>query len=301
MKDKLNRILLIVNPFSGRGKAIDMLSEADRLFSEIGITPDIRITESPEQAMEIAFNASRCGYRRIVAMGGDGTVNMVASGLLGSEAVLAVIPAGTGNDFFKLLKIKTDLETACRTAAFGSTIDLDVGLFNDRPFFNMLGIGFDAEVAVEANKSNNNLGLLTYLLAVYKVWKRFPTFEVRLRIDNYEFSEQVMLVAVGIGRSTGGGFLLTPQAVADDGKFDICIVHKTSRRRIFSILPRIIKGTHIRQPETSVYRCRQLEITSEQPLPIHYEGETLTNNNGRLLVKMSGSKLKVASGVKSNK
>jgi len=301
MKDKLNRILLIVNPFSGRGKAIDMLSEVDSLFSEIGVTPDIRITESPEQATEIAFNASRCGYRRIVAMGGDGTVNMVASGLLGSEAVLAVIPAGTGNDFFKLLKIKSDLETACRTAVFGDIIELDVGLFNDRPFFNMLGIGFDAEVAVEANKSNNNLGLLTYLLAVYKVWKRFPTFEVSLRIDNHEFGEQVMLVAVGIGRSTGGGFLLTPQAVADDGKFDICIVQKTSRLRIFSILPRIIKGTHIRQPETSMYRCRQLEITSEQPLPIHYEGETLTNNNGRLLVKMSASKLKVATGVKSIK
>ncbi len=301
MNDKLNRILLIVNPSSGRGKSIDMLPEVDSLFSKIGVKTDIRITENSEQATDIAFAASHCGCRRVVAMGGDGTVNMVASGLLGSDSVLAVIPTGTGNDFFKLLRTKGDLETVCRTAAFGETIDLDVGLFNDRPFFNMLGIGFDAEVADEANKSSNNLGLLTYMLAVYRVWKRFPAYKIRLRIDNFEFDDQVMLVAVGIGQSTGGGFLLTPHAVADDGKFDICIVHKTSRRRIFSILPRVIKGAHIRQPETSMYRCRQLEITSKQPLPIHYEGETMINNNGRLLVKMSVNKLKVASGVKNTR
>lgn len=297
MNRKLKNILLVVNPVSGRGKSIDMLPEIDNIFSNIDVKTDIHITENPQQATEIVRIASRCGYKRIAAVGGDGTVNMVAAGLLGTNSILGVIPCGTGNDFFKMLKIDNDLENICRTAAFGDKIDLDVGVINDRPFFNMLGIGFDAEVAKEANKMDSNLGLFTYLSAVFKVWRRFPTFDIKLRIDSYEVDHQVMLVAVGIGRSTGGGFLLTPQALANDGKFDVCVIKKTSRLNIFSILRKVLKGSHVRLPETRVYRCRQLQVSSDKALPIHYEGETFSSSNGRLSIKMSSNKLRVAARV----
>jgi len=287
MSYESKKIMLIVNPSSGKGKSIDLLPVIDKKFSGMGVKTDIKITENIQQASEIARLASQCGYKRIAAMGGDGTVNMVAAGLLNSNSILAVIPAGIGNGFFKQLKIKDDIDSICQAAAFGKQIELDVGILNDQPFFNMIGIGFDAEVAIEANKANINLGIITYLLAVYKIWKKFPTFDIKLRIDSLEIEEQVMLAAIGIGRSTGGGFFLTPNALPNDGKFDVCIVQKTNRFRIFSILPKIIKGTHIRQPEVKVYRCRQLEIFSEQSLPVHYEGETFINNNGRLSIKMS--------------
>ena len=296
MAGKTEKLLLLVNPSAGNGKSIDMLADVEQKFFEIGADVDIRITENIKQAKEIAFIASRRGYNRIIAMGGDGTVNAVAGGILGSDSTLAVIPSGTGNDFFKLLKIENKLENICRAAAFNKAVELDAGIINDRPFFNMLGVGFDAEVAIEANKMKGNLGVLTYLSAVLKVWKRFPVFDIRLRIDNLELEKQVMLVAVGIGRSTGGGFLLTPYALANDGKFDVCVVQRTNRRRIFSILPKVMKGTHVRQPETKIYRCRQVEISSKSALPIHYEGETFVHKNGRLSVKMSPNKIRVAAG-----
>ena len=289
--------MLIVNPASGNGKAIDKLPEIDREFARLGVKADIYISESPKQATEIAHTASRCGYKRIAAMGGDGTVNMVAAGILGTESILGVIPTGLGNDFSKLLNIGKDDESICRTAAFGKVIELDAGVINDRPFFNMLGIGFDAEVAKEANRMKNKLGALTFLSAVLKVWKRFPVFDISLRIDSFEIDCPVMLIAVGIGRSAGGGFLLTPQARADDGKFDVCIIRKTGQLRIFSILRRVMKGAHVRLPEVKVYRCRQLQILSNQALPIHCEGETFNNDNGKLSIKMSTYKLKVAAGV----
>lgn len=299
MNNESSKIMLIVNPASGKGKSIDLLPVIDKKFNEMGVKTDIKITENIQQTYEIANLASQYGYKRIAAVGGDGTINMVAAGMLNSDSILAVIPAGTGNDFFKQLKIKDDIDSICRAAAFGEVIELDVGILNDHPFINMIGIGFDAEVAIEANKAKTNFGIATYLLAVYKVWKKFPIFDIKLRIDSLEIEEQVMLIAIGIGRSTGGGFILTPNALPNDGKFDVCIVRKTSRAKIFSILPKILKGSHIRQPEVKMYRCRQLDIFSEQPLPVHYEGETFTSNNGRLSIKMSASKLKAASGVKT--
>jgi len=296
-----DRIMLIVNPAGGGGKSIDFLPEVERRLINLKVFPDVRITENSQQATELARQASQCGYKRIAAMGGDGTVNTVAAGLIGSDTIMAVIPTGSGNDFFRMLNIKNNLDNICQTAVSGEGSLFDVGSFNDRPFFNMLGIGFDAQVAVEANKKGKKLGLLSYLLAVYGVLKKYQSFDVKLRIDSLELTQEILLVAVGIGRSTGSGFFLTPQASVDDGKFDVCVARNTSRRRIITLLPKALKGNHVREPEVTMYRCKQLEIFSQQPLPIHYEGETMTTTDGKLSIKMSRRKLKVASGVKKAK
>ncbi|MCP4580287.1 MAG: diacylglycerol kinase family lipid kinase [candidate division Zixibacteria bacterium] len=295
------RIMLVVNPAGGRGKSIDLLPKLEKQLVKLGLTTDIRITENPGQATKLAAKAAQCGYKRIAAVGGDGTVNMVAAGVYGTDTTLAVIPAGTGNDFFKMLNIESNFEEICQAAAFGEAITLDVGIFNDRPFFNMLGVGFDAQVGIEANKTMRNLGIVTYLKAVYKVLKNYQSHDIKLRIDSLELERDILLVAVGIGRSTGGGFLLTPQAITDDGKFDVCLATSIGKMRIMSLLPKVLKGKHIRAPEVSMYRCKQLEIFSDKPLPVHYEGETFTTTNGKLSIKMSRHKLKVASGVKQNK
>ena len=148
MNNESSKIMLIVNPASGKGKSIDLLPVIDKKFNEMGVKTDIKITENIQQTYEIANLASQYGYKRIAAVGGDGTINMVAAGMLNSDSILAVIPAGTGNDFFKQLKIKDDIDSICRAAAFGEVIELDVGIQNDHPFINMIGIGFYAEVAI---------------------------------------------------------------------------------------------------------------------------------------------------------
>jgi len=292
------RVMIIVNPSSGCGKALDMLPEVERSMIKLGAEPDIRISENPQHATELAKTAVQCGFQRIAAMGGDGTVNMIAAGLMGSESVLGVIPAGTGNDFFRMLNIKDDLETICKTVLFNQPAIFDVGLFNSQPFFNMMGIGFDAQAAAVVKESPRNFGLGSYLLAVYKSLKKYDAYDLKLRIDNLEIDKEALLVAIGIGRSTGGGFRLTPQAVVNDGKFDVCIINHAKRMRVLSILPSVFKGQHVRQPEVTMYRCRQLEIFFDEPIPLHYEGETLTIQGGKISIRMSQDKLKVASGIK---
>jgi diacylglycerol kinase (ATP) len=293
------KIMIIVNPSSGCGKALDMLPEVDRMLKAFGHEPDIRLSESPSHATETARIAAQCGYDRVIALGGDGTINMVSTGIAGSESILGVIPAGKGNDFFSMLDIDNKFETICRAAVSGDPQAFDVGIFNENMFFNMLGIGFDAKVAMEVKKTHYNLGLASYLLAVYKTLKNYTSYNIRLRIDSLEIERTILLVAVGLGRSTGGGFHLTPQAEVNDGKFDVCVATQASRRRIISLLPLALKGKHIREPEVTMYRCRQLEIFSETPLPVHYEGETFTTQNGKISVKMSLDKLKVATGIKT--
>jgi diacylglycerol kinase (ATP) len=290
---KSERIMLIVNPYSGHGKSIDILPDVERCLTDMGVKVDIRITRNPKEGMRIAYMAGRCGYKKVVALGGDGTVNSVGSGLLGSDSSLAVVPAGVCNDYFKMLGVGNTLEEVCQAVAFGNEVIFDVGTINGQPFFNTMGVGFDAEVAAQVNRSKHNLGKLSYILAVFEVWRKYPTFDIKLRIDNLELACPVMLVAVGIGRSSGGGFLLTPQAIADDGKFDVCVLEKIGRSKIFSILPRTLKGTHIRNTEVKIYRCKQIELFSDKAIPVHYEGETVVNNSGRIIVQMSPEKLKV--------
>jgi len=295
---ELSKVMVIVNPSAGRGKTLDMLPSVDKILGALKIKYDIRLPENVAQTTALAESASRFGYNRIVAMGGDGTINAVASGIFGSEAVLGVIPAGIGNDFFRVLNIKDDLTDICRSAVFGKPFAVDVGELNGRPFFNMVGIGFDARVAQQANEIKNNLGIFTYLASIYRALKKQKAYSVKLRIDNLEIEEDVVLIAVGIGRLSGHGFALTPSAKLDDGKFDVCIAEKASKLRILQVLPRVLKGHHVREPEVKMYRCRQLEIFSENKLPLHMEGDIINNLNGKLSIKMSLNKLRVATGVK---
>lgn len=292
------KIMVIANPSAGKGKALDLLPTIDKLLASFDIKYDIRLPESAEKSTELANLACRLGYDRIIAVGGDGTVNSVATGILGSNAILGVIPAGIGNDFFRMLKINDGFIDICRIAVFGEPISVDVGELNGRPFFNMLGIGFDAEIAQKVNEGKTNLGLLAYLISIYKVLNKYSPYPIRLRIDNVEIAEEVVLVAVGIGRVSGHGFALTPQAKIDDGKFDVCIAEKAGKIKILRVLRRILRGQHVREPGVKIYRCKQLEVYSEKPLPLQIEGETFNSSNDKLSIKMSPDKLRVAASVK---
>lgn len=296
-----DKLMLIVNPSSGGGRSLDLLPDIDRMITGLGVKPDIRISQSAEDATQMSKFAVKCGYERVLALGGDGTVNMVASGIAGKDTVLGVIPAGTGNDFFAMLEIDNDLENVVKVAVKGDPITTDVGTIDNKLFFNMVGIGFDALIAKTVSNEPQKFGAVSYLVGVYKNLKDYPSNPIKLRVDSYELDQDALLVAVGIGRRTGKGFQLTPSAKPDDGKFDVCVVKDAKPFRILRLLPKALRGKHVRAPEVEIYRCRQLEIFTEKPLPIHYEGEPSMSTNGKISIKMSRSKLQVAAGVKVNR
>jgi YegS/Rv2252/BmrU family lipid kinase len=232
------------------------------------------------------------GFERVVVLGGDGTVNEIGQGIVGSEIVMGVLPGGAGNDFFKMLGTIQPKESL-KTAFLGNPTNIDVGLINGRPFFNAVGIGFDAEVAVRAAQSRAFSGFFVYLVAVFKAWRKLAPYRLEIELDQLKMAVDVTLLSVGNGRCSGGGFYLTPQATIDDGLLDICLIESLSKSKIFQYLPRTLKGTHVRLPGVRMFRSRKIVVKSADKFPIHIDGE-VTEPIDRAEILLDKRKLKVA-------
>jgi diacylglycerol kinase (ATP) len=274
-----------------------MLPEVDSILTKLGIKFDIQISENPRQATACANSAASLGYTRVIALGGSGAINAIAAGLTNSAVILGIIPGGRGNDFFRSLGITGDLIQICKVAARGESRLLDVGILNDKLFINSAGFGFAAVVATEASQIAGN-GRFAYYRAIYRAWKNYSAYDLSLRIDNIEIKIATSMIIAGIGKTTGG-WLITPQALMDDGKFDVCVVEKAKRSKIFSLLLKFSHGNHLRLPEVRMYRCRQLEITGDKSLPAHYDGEIYRNEGERFMVKIEPAALRVATNLES--
>jgi len=287
------KILLIVNPVSGNGKALDMVPEAEKFLSDIGVKCDIQISENAARATSLASTAATLGYARVIALGGDGTCNAVAAGIYNSDVVMGIIPGGRGNNLFRSLGIMGDLAEICKTAAAGLPKSIDVGFVNDTFFINSIGAGFPAVVAAEIS-GNSSEGGLAYLKAIYRAWKKYNSYNITVRIDNLEINQDTAMIFANIGKITGGGWQVTPQAVNNDGKFDVCVVEHVKKTQLLTLLSKISRANHVRLPQVRMYRCRQLEISGNKDLPTHYDGEIYENTGDRLMVKCEPQALKIA-------
>ena len=175
------------------------------------------MTTGPEDAGRIA-RESIGGYEVIVAVGGDGTVSQVVSGMVSSSLPLGIIPAGSGNDFIKSLNIPNDLEKAFEIVIRGTTRVIDVGRINGIFFANGVGIGFDAAVNRASYSINHSKkGLLLYVWALVKTLGRFNPVPMTVTMNGERREQEVFLLSVGNGTTVGGGFRLTPHARLDDG------------------------------------------------------------------------------------
>jgi diacylglycerol kinase (ATP) len=284
---------IIINPVSGRGKSLMLLPKVLSWCEDQKIEYKTYMTNAPGDATRLTRFALLDNHERIIALGGDGTVNEIGQALIGTKAILGVLPGGSGNDFFKMLTLSGKLDEALEVAFRAQPHDIDYGLANGRPFFNAVGIGFDAEVAAKARKSAVS-GILIYLAAVFAVWRRFTPLSVDLELDQVKLSQNATLICVGNGRITGGIFRLLPQASLDDGLFDTCIIAGVSKMKIFSYLPRVIKGTHTRLSGVRIYRSRRVVVRSVQAFPVHIDGEVVPEPLEKLEITLVSNKLKVA-------
>ncbi|MEL6824274.1 MAG: YegS/Rv2252/BmrU family lipid kinase, partial [Calditrichota bacterium] len=207
---------LILNPAAGRGEAARKKDALVRAFDNIAPNLEVHITAAPGDARKIAGRYRDAGQVVIVA-GGDGTVHEVINGLVGGNAAMGVIPIGSGNDFVKMLSLPTELGDAINVIKANRRKKIDLGKINDVWFSNGLGIGFDADVVVEANKIERLRGFLIYLVAVLKTLRTFTNRTVKIEVDNTIVEKSIFMISVGNGSCQGGGFYLTPDAKIDDG------------------------------------------------------------------------------------
>lgn len=238
---------------------------------------EIHITDHPGHATELARSAAKHCHT-VVAVGGDGTVNEVVNGLVGTPAQLGILPAGSGNDLAWQLGLTRQLKRNLRTLIAGRIRNMDVGQINgERYFINGFGAGFDGEVArrVRAYLRYSH-GYAAYLLAVLRTLATYRFRHVRLTIDDHVVRDQTMLfVSCCNGTTYGGGFRVAPSAKLDDGLLTVCAVDKVGRWYALRNLPRFTRGTHLILPEVHTYTGRHMVIESDVPQPAQADGELL--------------------------
>jgi YegS/Rv2252/BmrU family lipid kinase len=282
--------VVIVNPRSGGG--LTQQRWAGLLGPLIdGLGPfDTRFTEGKGDGRRIAHQECAAGRRLIVAMGGDGTISEVADGILsaGGKAELGIIPRGTGGDFRRTLDLESDITKAARRIREAAPRPIDAGRVSyvadngtqaQRHFVNVVSFGFSSDVARRANTSSKRMGgKVAFLSATLRSLVSYDNAQVVLSVEGHpERRMQLLLGAVGNGRFFGGGMKICPEAMLNDGWFDLVTVGNLSRAGIMANLHRLYSGDHLTMKEVQGVRARRIKVTpadSAAKIPIEIDGET---------------------------
>lgn len=310
----MHPVILIFNPNAG-GKSLKKIEQICAVLDEHGVAYDLAHTDVRGHAVELARQASLAGTQVIAAVGGDGTVHEVINGLVlaakeqhaDSTSRLAIFPIGTGNDFAASLRFATDPTAvasqigAALESGAGMPVDVAVATVESvdaagaraeeiHYFNNNLGIGLEAQVVINAEQMTIFSGLARYLTAALKTIVSYRPFPIAVRwSENGEpktFADDVMLVTLGNGWRSGGGFQLTPDAKLDDGLLEIGIAGAVKLPRMLGLLAKSLSGKHVGDSAVTMARGDAVEIewVDEQPFVVHSDGEVLSYAAARVTV-----------------
>jgi YegS/Rv2252/BmrU family lipid kinase len=283
---------LILNPAAGRGTAGKSEAELARVLKEQLGTIFFHRTNTPGHAKQIAKELKN-ENAVIITAGGDGTIYETVNGLIGGNCTLGIIPIGSGNDFVKMLKLPLDIRGAIEVIKRRNTMIIDVGTVGEGYFTNGLGMGFDAQVVIEAQKVKKLRGFFIYLYSVFRALTHYKNRIVTISIDGKTETREVFLISVGNGECLGGGFYLTPGAKIDDGILDICIFRGLSRREVLTHLPKALNGKHIHLPQVQCFRAKNIVVEANEGIPVHADGELLSPHLTRIEVGVLPAALNV--------
>jgi len=270
------RAKFVLNPVAGMrrapGKVVSLLRRElrDSLWDF-----DIVLTEHRGHAYYLAKDAVKQGYELVVAIGGDGTVKEVASGLVHTGVALGIIPTGSGNGLARDLRIPLNLKGACRALLRGSRREVDTGVINGKYFFSTAGLGFDARIGLLYNQrgKRRRRGVLPYFYIGVKEYFLYQPELLQVRIDRDNIRVSPLLITIANCRQYGGGAQIAPRAKIDDGLLDLCILRNLSLLQALIKLPKLFFGKIDSIPQMDYYQIAQTEIIREKPGPIHMDGD----------------------------
>jgi len=256
-------LALLVNPTSGKGRGGRLLDPvADRLRLS-GIDVDVVVGRDADEAFDRLRNRVAAGVDGVVAVGGDGLLNLALQVVAGTDVPLGIVPAGTGNDIARALGLALDDPVAAvDLAVAGRTRPVDLGRASGRWFAGVLGSGFDSMVNERANRMTWPSGRSRYNLAILAELRTFKAVPYTLELDGETWQTEAMLVAVGNGPSYGGGMRVCPDALLDDGLLDVTVLGPISKLEFLRVFPTVYKGTHVDHPAVTVRRARQVSLSS---------------------------------------
>lgn len=270
-------VVVVANPTAGRGKAGRRIGLANAMLRELQVEHEVLVAGSASELESACRGAAERGARVVAVIGGDGTASCAANGVLGTGAALAVLPAGTGNDFAAAIGARP-FRAAVRLLADPKTAAIDVVRMRangtERCFVNIAGAGFDSEVNETANAMSLNLGGTgTYLAALVKTLSRFTPAHYDLTVNGETRTFDAMLVVVGSGLSYGGGMKVLPDASLVDGVLDVCIVEALTKGAFLRAFPKVFMGTHTKHPKVRMMRATSVTIRANRGLKVYADGE----------------------------
>jgi YegS/Rv2252/BmrU family lipid kinase len=286
--------LVILNPNAAKGKARNHQQEIVDCFEKGGYDCTVKVTQKMRDASDFAYEAALLGHKVVVAAGGDGTVNEVADGLLKAVAdkkvpcpTMGIIPIGRGNDFAWVMGIPTSIPKACQIVLDGKVRCIDTGLSKGglypegRYFVNGEGMGFEPLVNFLACEFKHVSGTLSYVFALIRILMHYPEpFHVRMTVDGKETVIDTQQVSICNGKRMGSAFLMGPDALVDDGYFDIVYANRPIKSsHLVPVALRFFKGSQIKLPSFSVVRGKSVSLVSENnPMPVHVDGEEISKS-----------------------
>ena len=287
-----SRWMIIVNPNAGVQKATKEWPKIHRIIEKEGVDHDFLFTEHRDHAIHLARKSIEKGYRKIVVVGGDGTLNEVLNGIFLQQTcpvqdiIMGMIPIGTGNDWCRMFNVPFEYEGAVKLLKQKNTFVQDVGKVSyhkkdqtyDRYFMNVTGMGYDALVAKKTNlfKEKGHGGPLTYLWFVFASLFQYKFLDAVIEVDgNPEFKGEIFSMNVGICKYNGGGMMQVPNAIPDDGLLDMTLIVKAPKWMVIRHTSKLYNGTLIKLDMVKTFRGKTIRIRSTGKIYLEADGESL--------------------------
>lgn len=284
---------MVVNPKAGSGRGARDWPEIKQLLEKHFVF-DYVFTKKRHHAIDIIKDAVNKGYRKFISVGGDGTLNEIVNGLFLfhtdklTEVILGAITVGTGNDWGRTHKMPSGYKEMVDVINKRNIFFHDVGKAKyryanekkSRYFLNIAGMGFDALVAKKVNtlKEKGHGGIMVYLASLLSSLFSFKTTFINVYKDNKKvYGDETFLVAIGICKYNGGGMMLIPEAVPDDGYLDMTLISKVPKMKVLFNIKNVFDGTFVKLKEVKRFKAKRFTIESEPPHSLHLEtdGESL--------------------------
>lgn len=272
----MKRLLFIVNPVAGKGTSVRAVPFIERYCKQHDIQYKILKTEYKGHATVLAKSAVSLSYDAVVAVGGDGTVMEVACGLVGASIPLGILPAGTGNDLSRSLKIPALIEQALWIILNGQPKYIDAIAYDSGYFFNVASVGFDAEIARDIQKIKRWIsGKAAYYISVFLKFLTYKHKDVSLEIDGIKLKTRILLLAVANGTHYGGGMNVNPNGSINDGYIDIILIKPVPLLKFPFLFWEFVSGRHLDLPYVSTFKCKNIKIYSNELLPVNGDGDII--------------------------
>ena len=279
---------VIVNPVAGAYSTRRKWPRISKLLRLVGLSFDYEYTEGVGHAIELARAATSDGYRYLVAVGGDGTVNEVANGILHStnsaDTILGIVSTGTGSDFVRSVGIPRDYTRACSFLTSSRRSLIDVGVVEYRSkgqslrrfFVNAAGVGFDAAVVEVTERLPKYFGgTIPYVVGLLRTLFGYKNKAVVLGVDSKVEAKRILSVIVANGDYFGGGMHIAPEASLNDNLLDVVVIGDIGKFELLKALPTVYNGTHVTHPKVRMEKAAQITIESSERILVHADGELL--------------------------